>query len=295
MEIETPYFVYLLALPVDIIIHEIFWYFKRPEELKTIAHLLSAGLYCSFRQEKRDGDNHPRTMISNWLQKTKAKMILQGVMIQFDSGKQLNVKNLGKLLKSYWKVKNIEDVIRMKLLSWLNAYGIIFNVKSSGKSEHYVKLIQKVKPIRKTKKQRMQKRILEEIKRQHMESLKTKHEIDEFLIEEEKESQRIELRKRRHEDIMSQFDGQLSEGELQKIEQELQRMEDHYENTFVEDENTSSEERVSNNLNGFTIISGNQETKSPLSPEFCDPRLLSSPKTPEKTPPFAFNYPNLNS
>jgi hypothetical protein len=95
MEIGTQSFIYLLALPVDIIIHEIFWYFKKPEELKTICRLLSAGLYCSFRQENRDGDSHPRTMISNWLQKTKAKTILQGVIIHFESGKQLNVKNLG--------------------------------------------------------------------------------------------------------------------------------------------------------------------------------------------------------
>lgn len=127
-----------------------------------------------------------------------------------------------------------------------------------------------------------------------MESLKTKQEIDQAVILMEEESQRIEIRKRRHEDIMSQFDGQLSESELQRIEQGLQGMEDHYENTIVEEDNLS-EERVSNDLNGFIIIiNENRETKSPLSPEFCDPRLLSSPKTPEKTPPFVFNYPNLN-
>jgi predicted Zn-dependent protease len=73
-----------------------------------------------------------------------------------------------------------------------------------------------MKSIRNTKKQRKQKRILEEIKRQHLESSKRKQEINQAVILIE-ESKRIKLQKRRHEDIISQYDGQLSESELQRI------------------------------------------------------------------------------
>jgi hypothetical protein len=64
--------------------------------------------------------------------------------------------------------------------------------------------------------------------------------------------------------------------ELQQMEQ-LQRMEDCYENTVIED-NTFSEEKVSNDLGCFITLISENHTKSPLSPEFCDPKLLSSQK-----------------
>jgi hypothetical protein len=49
-------FAFLLALPLEIIIQEVFWYFEKPEELATICRLLSAGLYKPIRLQLKWGD-----------------------------------------------------------------------------------------------------------------------------------------------------------------------------------------------------------------------------------------------
>jgi hypothetical protein len=97
MEEQSTRFFYLLALPLDIIIHEIFWYFKRPQDLRTVFYLHTAGLYRLSRQEGIDGYDHPRTLISDWLKKTKGKLILQSVIACFNQSNRVSMSYIGKL------------------------------------------------------------------------------------------------------------------------------------------------------------------------------------------------------
>jgi hypothetical protein len=125
-----------------------------------------------------------------------------------------------------------------------------------------------MKSFRKTKNQR--KRILEDIKNQHLESLKTKQEIDQSLILMQEESQRTESRKRRYEAIMIQYDGQLSEGELEKLLQQ--------ETTNLQQETTTSQQMSYDSQDD----NSSEETNSQKTP----PTIETPP-----TPSFVFTYP----